>query len=387
MMLKKISAFLIISLMLSGCYDKVEIENRGFVISMGIDKFSESENKKEQSKTPSFEGDSYKDRFLVSMALPNVAALIGKAAGEQKVKTVKTASNETISAAMHTIDSYSSEKIYYGHTKVVILGAKLLEDEALFRETIDALERNREISRKGVVLASDDVIGTLEAEVSGEPMVGIYVSKFYKNNANLSAVAFKKDLETIIRELRSSNSTIIPKITSSGKDIKIGSAAVIKDFKLTGWLNDSETRGYLWLKGTAKGAQLVTEYEGNHIPLSIYKTKSKLKFSEQDNEIICQVDVAAKGTIQEFIFSDETLFDETKMQQLSQKYEQEISKEITKTYELFYKQHGIDGFFLAEEIRKKAYPIYQKHQKEDIIKKIQVVPNCHVEITSTGSIK
>ncbi len=384
--MNQILLYLISCFFLTGCWDKVELENRGFVNAIGIDKFYEDK------KTISFEksSDGTTNRFVVSMSLPSLDSLSGKGSEEAKNKSVKLAANETVSAAMRLVDSSSSQKIYFGHTKVTILGKEMLEDESLFRETIDALERNREISRKIIVVATEDKASSiLEEDITGEPLVGMFISNFYKNNESSLALAYRQDLESLIRDLRSTGCTIIPKIDIKDKEVKLGGSAIIKDFKLVGWLDDQETRGYLWLKGEAKGAQITIPYENFYIPLRVNKASSKLDFFENGESIVCTGKIKVEGSIEEFTFSNETLYDSKKIDALCREYEEAIKKEILNTNDFFQKQFKVDGFGFMDRIRKTNYEIFNKYRDNwnEGFQKIVLVPEVQVEITSTGSTK
>ncbi len=378
---------LLLPLLLCSCWDKIELENRGFVISLGIDKYKKGED------AATFEDNAQKNRFTVLMALPNVGALLGTG-GKEESKSVKKAANETVSAAMRLIDSYSSQKLYFGQTKVVVLGEELLMDQNLLREAVDALERNRELSRKIIILSSkNSVEDVLKSSAPGEPLMGLFVSDFYKNNLSSAEMAFRQDLESMTRQLRFSGDVLIPQISLEGdgekKDIKLGGTAVIKNYELVGWLDDKQTRGYLWAKENGKGAQVVAEYDNTFIPLRVNKNKAKISLYEENGTIVCHMDIKVKGVIEEYIFANSKISEPQELKALSKVYEDLVRSEVESIFNCFQNEFAVDGFSLQEELRKKNYALYLKNADdfESAFQKMKLTTSVDVEITSTGVIK
>lgn len=370
--MKKLLLILTLPIFLAGCWDKVEIEDRGFVVSLGIDKFKDD-------KAAMFDDGKNNNRYTVTMSLPNVETLVGTGSKEDS-ESVKTSASETVSAAMRLIDSYSSEKLYFGHTKAVILGEELLKDRELLKEAVDALERNRLLSRKLVVLATtDDVKTVLEAKIPGEPLVGVFLANFYRNSESTSAMTFRQDLEGMNRHLRYSGDVLVPQISLEDDKLKLGGAAVINDFQLAGWLNDKQTRGYLWFTGQAKGAEVTAEYEGGHVPLHVNINKTGTYFYEDGGYVICRADIRLKGVIDELGHPVDT-------HKLGEVYERLIAEEVEQLFTLFHDELEVDGFGLCDRLRKENYGLYLAHGGSDAYAGMRLVANVTLEITGTGVI-
>lgn len=372
-MKKHLPIFVVLLLTLSGCIDKVELENRGFVVSLGIDR-----------------GENIP--FAVSMAIPDVQSLAsGSDGGDKNNKYVKSSEGETISQAMWQADSYSSQKLYYGHSKICVISEDILKDEKLFREVLDTLERNKEISRKLLILATDKSSkDVLDAKSAGEPMVGMYVSNFFKNNAGTASVAFRHDLGELISELRFSQNAVLPKIEIEEDEVKFSGAAVIKDYTLVGWMDDEQTRGYLWMKNSGVGSQITVDAFGGSVPLKITKMKSRISFEGEDgNNLTVVITIKGEGEIDGFLFDSKALYNSDNIDLLKQGYESEIEDEIYQIMDLFQNELGVDALKFLQELRKYNYPIYLevKDNWEDAFKNIEVVAKAEVEITNTGAVK
>lgn len=363
----------IIPLLLAGCWDKIELENRGFVIAIGIDKAEGGEP------------------FAVSMAIANAEAIHKESAEGQK-ETIEKSQGETLASAMRNVDSQMSRKIYYGHTKVVVAGKDFLDDPDMLREAVDALERNNEINQKIVIVAADgkasDILGE---ELNGKPLVGVYISDFYKQNKKNAVSASKLDLEGLLKSLRMTGGALIPKIEVREKELKLGGAAVVKNLKLDGWMTEDEMRGFAWFRAQADGACVIAHYEADNdsIPVAFTANKSKctISFSEEQGKPVCTIKLTVKGGIEEYKFLSRSLFDDEKIDLLEAAYETEISKELEQTFSLLQKKYEVDGFWLKEYLRKRNYPLYLKYADDwdNAYRQMIFVPEVSVSVTNTGA--
>ena len=382
-----LSFILTLPMFITGCWDKVEIENRGFVIAMGIDKFEDKNDDKAVQLDD--EKESQKARYTVTMALPDIGALSGPG-GDDSSEFVKIAAAPTVSAAIRLIDTFSSERLYFGHTKAVIFHEDILKDEYLFREALDAIERNRELSRSLLVLAtSDDIKKVLDADIPGEPLVGAFIAEFYRKSEG-AAITFKQDLEGLTRRLRSGGDALIPIISLEGKkkdvQVKLGGTAVIKDFQMAGKLSDSQTRAFMWFNGKAKGALITAEHEGIDVPMRINSSKSKTSFYEENGRIICVLDINARAEVEEFDFLGIELNDDESLRELSEVCERIVSDEISQLFTTFRDELEVDGFGLHERLRKQNHVIFAAYGDE-AYKHMMLIPRVDLKITGAGVIK
>ena len=374
--------WLVCCLSITGCWDKVELESRGFVVSLGIDGYEASE--KEQSEQNKNDEQS---RFNISISLPNVTAIASPGGGGEENKTVKSAVGRTVSSAMGKIDSLSSQKLFYGQTRVAVLGKDIIEDEQLFREAIDALQRNLEISKKIIILATDEkALDILNMKPANEPLTGIYISNFYENTKDTVLLL---DLEKLTERLSYSGCAIIPRVQLENDELKVGGAAVVKDLRLSGWLTEEESRSYLWITGKGKGMHIPTEQDNAYTTLKVNGSKSKLSFFEENEQILCRADISIEGNLEEYHFLQNALDDdkrEAELSEIEKAYEELISKEIVNTFNILQNEYKADGFELSDKIRKFNYDIYKKYEKDEILDKIILEAKVTVKIHGTGSV-
>jgi len=381
------SKFIIIGVtlfvLLSFNWDRTELEGRAFVVAIGIDA-TEDNN----------------DRFEVSMSIADVAAMEG-GGGDADVSILRVACGESLARAMGQVNAKISDTVYYGHTKAVVLGESIIQDEALLREVIDTLSRKNEINIKCIVMATDeDAKDILAAKPREQSLLGVYLSGFYNsNNANAAAAVVKLDLEGLIEGLRDTGSAVIPMVTleedgsEDEPEVAISGVAVLRDFELAGHIPDEDMAGFLWIMENAAGAQVAVDVDDSHITLLVHKSKAKIDFDEIDGQLHCTIKLRAEGSIEGARFMEDYLYNTETMQQLQGDFADKIREEMEDIICIFQQDLGVDGFGLKDRLHKKNWRLHAKylHQAEGdwqaAFEDMTFVLNVDVVIRNTGPIK
>jgi len=356
-------------LLLGACRDGVELENRGFVISIGVDKTED-------------------DLFAVSLSLPNAAAIAGKDGGEGG-QILKKAESGALPGAMQLADAYTGQTMYYGHTKIAVFGRECLRDAGMMRQAFDALERNGELSKKLLILAADGTAADiLNAESAEEPLIGTFVADFYKNNANKLRVTVQTDLEAALGALRATGGAVIPHIGVEDGQVKLSGAAVLVDYALAGWLDETQTRGWLWFHGAGNASQVVVEYEGLHVPFDVQTCASQLAFEARDGRLVCRVSIDVKGGIEAFTVEDGTLGSETQAA-LECLVGGTIAEEVCAVFELLRDEYQTDVFDLRESLHKWNAPLYRAYSADwpGAFREMEIEAQVDVTALRTGVVK
>jgi hypothetical protein len=125
-----LTAVILAVAMLAGCWDQIEIEDRLFVLAMGIDKTGNTEK-----KTP-------EDRYTITFVSPLVAQV--KEGEGPAFKTYKTMDNTLIMSLSQLMERFS-QKQFFEHTRGIFFGEELMKDEELLKGVIDGLTRYHEL--------------------------------------------------------------------------------------------------------------------------------------------------------------------------------------------------------------------------------------------------
>ena len=270
-------------LLLTGCWDRKDPEDRAFIITLGVDKTA--------------------DAFRFSFAPANIET------GEADVYTAEA---RTLAEAVAQVDCRTSRKTDLGQLKTVILSADLLREADRMHAFLRELERSRTVSEKVMLLATEDAAADcVEAVMAEDSRTGLFLWDFYKNTAGEVAVTKGLDLDTFLTEWEEQGKcAVLPRILAEEteeakekteekpKKLRLGGGMAITE-DTAYFLNDAEERGYLFLLGEAEGALLETEYGGEVLPLAVNKSRVRYDFMPlQEGRLLCSITLPLAGALQ-----------------------------------------------------------------------------------------
>lgn len=369
---------IILVLPLSGCWDKVELENRGFVISLGVDKLKE-DKMNENLKTV------YPNRYKITIGLPKLSSFGSKdGGGGDESKIIRKNLAPTVPGGMITANENVSERLDFSHTKVIVFGSDLLKDEQLLKEALDGLERVPDINRKILVVATGgEAEKILEAKSGNQPMVGLFVTKFYENNTKMAATTFKENLEKLIRQFRNNGCGIIPRIEIKDEEVSLEGAALIANYKLVGWLEPKDVTQLLFLREEGLGVELLTEFKDILLKFRVLKQDAKFDFSKVNDTLKLTISLNINGEIEEYIMSNQNLFDDNLLQQFEDLFEQQVNKDVENTLKSVQQKYDEDFFQFERLLNAKDYKLWQEYSPNWQ----QSYKNMEIEVTGKVNIK
>lgn len=343
-------------ILLTACWDKVELENRAFVNTVGI--------------------DTNEKAFVVTALLPS----------HNDNSNILTATSAGLYPALQNINLVSSQTAYYGQTKAIILSHSLLKNPDLLAQALDAMERNREVSRKVSLLASEEPAqNVLKAKLAEDQPLGMYISSFYTDKHSELGVAFKKDLEGLLEDLRRGNGAVIPCVKIKDEIAHLSGAALLSpELTLHSLLNSDELRGLMLAKGQADEAGIFARLDGVDVPLRLFKQRSKLNFGEDQSGLWCKINIKAWGSIDEYRLGQNLPHS---MEGLQALYARTIKEEIRHTA-CRLAEARVDGIGLLDHLRKFHYCLYEKYvlQNKINLSDIRIEIAADVVISDIGAI-
>jgi len=370
---KIVAVLALLVTLLSFNWDRIELESRAFVVTLGIDS-----------------ADTDDARFEVSM---NIAHTADKEGGGTNSVIMRRAQGDSLAHAMGQLEASISEKVYFGHTKAIVLGEAVLQDASLLREVVDTLSRNSEIGIGTIVTATDKKAAeVLAARPKEQGLLGVYLSGFFnskspgsKGSANTASSAVKLDLEHLDLHLLTSGGVLIPLITlesddeadndddggstdnsdsetdSADKEVIINGVAVVRDYALEGYISQDDMRGFLWLAESAAGTRVALETDSGHVTMLISTSSVRYGFSEKDVALVCRVTLKAEGSIQGMDYADraDALFGPDKMVMYQSDFADEIRAEAMAVLDIL-QDYAVDGLGLKERLRKKDRALFHR---------------------------
>ena len=359
---------------LTGCWDSLEINERLFITAIGVDLNTDPEAK---------------GRYTVTYVYPNVGAL-GKNPSQKEVKSYKTTTAETPYEASRQITTRTSNPFFFKHLKVIVIGEGLFKRPELIREYFDGLAREYAVNRKiGIIVAEGSAKDVVSTKVEELAIIGGYLNSMLKNNKNAQRFT-DQTFSQIIKDHYFSNASFAPRAIPKAKEYKLSGAAIIKDYKLVGWIGEKENRALSFVRNHLKSEIINAKYGNTTIDYVISQHKSNKKVSKDSNELSVDINIFLEGYIQQYKLGEKT---DTFNQEFIETVESEIAKvlrvEIEGVVMKLQKEYDADVLGIGEYLYKFKPDIWEevKDKWDEVFPNIDINVNVVAKIRRTGLTK
>lgn len=388
MVRRKIYALVLMALLTllnTGCWDKVEIDERAFITVLGYDKY-EGEDGEQEGDVEKETEQRPVNRYIRTATYPNVALIAGKAEGQPFFVHSTTAISWADGRQQIALRDNKNYDAY--HLKAMIFSEELAKDEKLFREMFDTFQRSVFLNRKLYFFVTPNKAQEILMTDTGKNMdVGLYIEELMDKETRPTRMA-KSDLGTVVIDLNESNAALAPRIVKSGKELKVSGAAVLKDNKMVGVLGELETRNALILKGEMESAEYTIKVDDLFIVISQTDSDTKMKaYEDKDGKIIVDFIIGAEGDITQHYFqTPDVPFDVKYIEKVNNTAGELISKELEELFKKVQKDFEADIFKVGEHLRKFEPDIWEKVKDrwDEIYPDIKVKVNFEMNIRRVG---
>lgn len=250
----------LVLLLLTGCSEMTQIEDRDFILAMGI----------------GFEDGEYK----VTYARPDLSALTGQPVGE-KEKFTFTYTGVNLSDIEDDYARNSDKRLDLRHLKVIVLDSSIVENVVKVYELLEFFENKYEISRNTLVFYTKDQANTILEVNTISGNVGENVEQLYENNPENSD-AKKVTIGDLINGLYQVKKVVlIPILEIKQERIWLSGAGIFSENKYIDSVDEDELTYIHMMNGMGKGRNIVIE---NTQVVKIKDIKSKFIYGLKDKK-------------------------------------------------------------------------------------------------------
>ena len=374
-MKKRILLIIILTTLIltTGCWDMVEINQRIFPYSIGVD-LNHSEE----------EGD-----YIVTISYLNINAIGKNATQEERVFAVSipaTSIFEGTKKMSHTVQY----PFYFKHLRALIVGEELAEDSHRMREILDGLSRDYIINKKLLIATAEgkaeDILKFVPKAVKQEVVEGTIYTLL--NNTG-SSVRFRSESLTDFIQDMDKGAVIVPRIKVENNDLKVFGGCVFKGYEVVGHIGEIENRGISFLIDEVKTGIIDAPYKDATLSYEITGQSMNRKLIKDDENLKIKIDIETEGSLQEYIIRDKPEKDEEELKNMEKSIKEVIDKDIAHTLEVLQKQHKADAIGIGEYISKFHPKVWKEVSKDwdEIFSEMEIEVNVTSRVRRRGLIK
>lgn len=375
--------FIVMTLLLSGCWSRKELTDLAIVAAIGIDKNEEG-------------------RYVGTLQIINpgnvAGGMQGGGGGSQgpPVSVVTGTGNSIVELSRRTSRKLS-RRLYYAHTNLVVISEDLAKEESI-NNILDPLERDAEFRSTAIIVIAQgtkasDMVKVLTAidKIPANKVIKTlkFTERTWGENISVNMQDAIKTLVSPGKELVVSGFRVSGDV-AKGKKIEntqqtepssllyAGSLAIFKTGKLTAWIDGETARGSVFLLDKLKASAIAVKWEGKDeaIIYELIRQKTKVIAKMEKGKPRVSIEVQAEGNIGEARVPID-LNNPDVLLKIEKAIEKEIKKEISMAVKQAQKNKSdIFGFGEAlhrtnpkewEKMAAKWNDIYFPEVKTDIV--------------------
>lgn len=281
----RVTTIIIISaVLLTGCWDHVEIDQLMVVAGVAIDK-----------------GEG--DKLIITVETVEVGY------GKESLPRprILTIEGETIFDAVRHMSSVIDKRLYWSHAKVVIVSRELAENGIL--QVLDWFSRDNETRTDiNILISGEDTAGEiLTSHPLSDTVVSFEIQKILHNQKRLNhspdieVWKFANDIEG--KGLAATAPRVVLMTVEGKKTPELDGAAVFHGDRLIGFIDGIDTLYLLFVLNKIKGGIMIIKEEGKgvnaEVTLEILKSKTKVKPVIRNGSVEVDIDIKTDVAIDE----------------------------------------------------------------------------------------
>lgn len=345
---------LLLPLLLTGCWDRVEIQDRLFVMAVAIDKAKPDKGKR--------------NYYEFTAQFTEARALSGKVSNPH-ISPVWNATTRgpSVFECIRLMATRVARQPYYEHLQVIIIGEDLAREG--IDHALDLFYRDHESRRKiKLVIAKDTAKRALQLKPKLMPVSGQYIAKLTEEGESKTArLPNTTSIGQFSSNYHSGSNSILLSITTHTNEVKMAGGAIVKGEKLVGWLTDQDVKTLRWINGSfSAGDEVIMKNPEGETPgfttMEVKAVRSTVHPEIRDGKPVFSVFIRGEGNLAEDGLMHKPTGEKIKAR------EQLMNKSLkAKTKELIRKmqtQYRTDIFGFGEELRRHRYAYWKAHEKD-----------------------
>lgn len=303
---------------------------------------------------------------------------------------------KTLFEAVRGAKRRSNNKLYFGHTQVLILSQVLAKTEDL-SPILDWFMRDGEVRETMFLAISQETTAAeiLRADGVDQNVIGIKLRELLEDDGKITGATSKMELYQCFDVLNTPGndlavSTLWLAQNEEDKLCELNGIAAFKGERLAGFFTPEETKYYLAAMNKLGGGIITfPTIEGGKedVSLEIHKCKTRRKVSREGDKPKVQLEVNLSVTLAEYMHPFTTL-DKERLSELEKMASKEVTSRLEAVIRKAQKEYEADIFGFGELIHKKDYPLWESISEnwEETYPQLAVEVEVKTHIIGTASL-
>lgn len=387
----KIIPLLIASMFMSGCWDRIEINEKRFISTIGIDTGKDIGKQEELRKIKSDEPfrETNIDKLHMIFSSPDMSEL-----GPGKSPAVKDnniiVDSYSVQDGVYKANSKSSRSLQFGHTKLLLLSNELMLHPDVMKEIIDYFQRQPALNRMMYIAVVDGKTENfIKYQSKGEPNIESYFTGLMENTL-MNATILPVTLNEFLMLVNENGNAILPRLIydKEHNDIRLSGVSVIKNYKIVGNLSPNETSDIEILRGKIKGGKKVIYRNGHPVDYKIDSIKRKIRLVDNEEKLEFNVNIELEGRIMSN-YPDEDIFSKNILNEIEENFNKALSEECEKVIKTTQQEFDVDVIGIREYLYKFHPSVWNKVKNNwDVAYKSAIINvNINTQMRRIGTTK
>ncbi|GGA76048.1 Ger(x)C family spore germination protein [Ornithinibacillus halotolerans] len=351
-------------IMLTGCWDAVNIEERGFILGMAIDLAEEKDA-----------NGNYQLLLTNQFAVPSGLGTPSGGGGGKGFMNI-TESGYSIYSMAQDLANQTNKLPFFEHLKVIIISKEVASKPQLFANVMDVFIRNRD-TRRGikVIIAKEKAMDLLNIQPEIEKIPIRFIDRILENSLKKTGEMKPVRVGDIHEYLLNKSSFVLSEVSPNDTKINFDGGVVYKgdSSKVDGSLTLDEMLGYELIIGEKVRGPIEVNYNDKLTVYSIIASKSKIKIDAKEPEnITINVTIELEGEMQE-TFGTVLLQKKGVIQEIEQLVIKKVEKLVKDTITKAQEELKADIFGFGDNLNKFHHHTWEKVKKIGIEERTPLV--------------
>jgi spore germination protein KC len=380
---------LISTLLLTGCWDRHEIQDRSFVLAVAID--LADEGLEHSTKLETFAQGGTPKPLRLSL---QVLSLAPQTRGENKPSKTYVISNtgRSMHEMLRDANGQNSKPLWFEHIQSIIISEAAVRKFGL-TPLIDLFRRDAEVRwRTKIYITPQDARKFLDFVPPTGEAGGIFIGNISRQMKDLHIAGTNTDLGATSVRLDNKVDVVLPAIELSDKQVKVNAMAVFKKDKFVEYWDEYTVKGAKLLLGIEKAALIAFQcplHPDETVVFEMFQQDTTVTPHIEGEQISFTIDIAMRGNISEISCSgDHDATDKTFMDKSEALFAQEVQRNIEHSLRVM-QNAGVDDAGFGRILKAYEPKTWEKIKDrwDEVFPTIPLTTHVRVSLQNTGEHK